>query len=331
MAGTRSGAKGSSQASSSPPKAANAASKKRGAPTESSPEPKRKRGRPSKASKANAAALKADESKEQKTLEQTFTEAPSNGEATKDEAVNGDTKGDKDEEMKDAETNGVNKDEKAESNGNGEAEVNGKDDEEKPAEKTNGTASENSETGKSGETDNKEEQPAEKTNGTSSSDAKSGDTEEPAKEKNAFDEVKSDEADAQKSAEKEQETKTEEIQANKDSVVEDPAREAAIPSSILEKGIIYFFFRARVNVDEPQGIEDVARSYIVLRPIPLGAKIGDGPLQDDGKARLLALPKKMLPKSKNDRFLVFVDKAGISIKELRDQLSGTEYATKTVG
>jgi hypothetical protein len=330
MAGTRSGAKGSSQTSSSPPKAANTASKKRGAPTESSPEPKKKRGRPSKASKANAAAVKSDEAKEQKTLEETFTEAPTNGEATKDETLNGEDKGDKDEVMKDAETNGAEKDGKKESNGNAEAEVHGKDDGEKPVEKTNGAASDDSKTGKAEDLNKSEEQkPTGKTNGTSSSGTKSG--EGPAKEKNAFDEVKSDEADAHKSAEKEQDTKTEEIKANDDSIIEDPAREAAMPSSILEKGIIYFFFRARVNIDEPQGIEDVARSYIVLRPIPIGAKIGDGPLQDDGKARLLALPKKMLPKSKNDRFLVFVDKAGASVKDLREQFSGAEYATKTVG
>jgi hypothetical protein len=99
----------------------------------------------------------------------------------------------------------------------------------------------------------------------------------------------------------------------------------------MEKGIIYFFFRGRVGVEDPQGIQDIARSYIVLRPLPLGAKIGDGPLQDDGKARLIALPKKMLPKSKSDRFLMFVENSSASIKDLRNQFSGNEYSTKTVG
>jgi hypothetical protein len=150
-------------------------------------------------------------------------------------------------------------------------------------------------------------------------------------EKNAFDEVKADESEVKKAATEEQDKKTEEINQNNTSVIEDEKREAAIPSSILEKGIIYFFFRSRVNITEPQGIEDVARSFLVLRPLPLGAKLGDGPLEDSGNARLLALPKKMLPKSKQDRFLIFVDKANAHIKDLREQFAGNEYATKTVG
>lgn len=105
-----------------------------------------------------------------------------------------------------------------------------------------------------------------------------------------------------------------------------------MPSSILEKGVIYFFFRSRVNVENPQGVEDVARSYIVLRPLPIGSKLGEGPLQDDGNARLLALPKKILPVTHKDRFLVFVENGKASIKELKDIfISASDYATKTAG
>merc|ERR1711964_846672 len=78
-------------------------------------------------------------------------------------------------------------------------------------------------------------------------------------EKNAFDEVKADTDDVKKAANKEQEEKSKEIMNNNKSVVEDDKREAAIPSSILEKGIVYFFFRGRVGVEDPQGIEDVAK------------------------------------------------------------------------
>jgi hypothetical protein len=56
-------------------------------------------------------------------------------------------------------------------------------------------------------------------------------------------------------------------------------RETAMPSSILEKEIIYFSFCGRVNIDEPQGVEDIARSYIVLRPLPIDARLGEGPLE----------------------------------------------------
>lgn len=105
-----------------------------------------------------------------------------------------------------------------------------------------------------------------------------------------------------------------------------------VPSSILEKGIIYFFYRARVNVNEPQDVKDIARTYIILRPIPLDAKLGDGPIGDDGSCRLLSLPKKVLPRSGKDRFMTFVEKTKTSFNKLKDSfMSGSEYATKTAG
>jgi hypothetical protein len=117
-----------------------------------------------------------------------------------------------------------------------------------------------------------------------------------------------------------------------ESAVKGGAREKETPSSILEKGIIYFFFRARVNVEEPHDTSDIARSYMVLRPIPHGAKIGDGPIGDNGNCRLLALPKKVLPLSGKDRFIVFIEKAKASFKELKDQfMSASDYATNTAG
>lgn len=109
-------------------------------------------------------------------------------------------------------------------------------------------------------------------------------------------------------------------------------RKEAMPSNILEKGIIYFFIRARVGVDDPSSVQDVARSFIVLRPLPQGAKIGDGNLEDTKNNRLLALPKKVLPKSSRDVFMSFVEKAGVTIKELKeDFMKGSDYDTKTTG
>lgn len=108
-------------------------------------------------------------------------------------------------------------------------------------------------------------------------------------------------------------------------------REKAIPSSILEKGIIYFFFRGRVGIDEPDSVADVARSYIVLRPLPKGAKLGEGPIGDEKNNRLLALPKKVLPKSPKDKFMTFVEKANMSMDEIKDVFASSDYATKTSG
>lgn len=108
-------------------------------------------------------------------------------------------------------------------------------------------------------------------------------------------------------------------------------REDAVPSTILEKGIIYFFFRGRVGIDEPSCVADIARSYIVLRPLPKGARLGDGPIGDEKNNRLLALPKKVLPKSPKDRFMTFVEKANISMDEIKESLSASDYSTKTAG
>jgi len=103
---------------------------------------------------------------------------------------------------------------------------------------------------------------------------------------------------------------------------------------ILEKGIVYFFTRGRVNVDEPQSIVDIARSYLILRPVPPEETFGGSSPNLDGakRARILVLPRKTLPKKRGERMMAFVDRAGESVAELgEDFLQGAEYETKTVG
>ncbi len=63
------------------------------------------------------------------------------------------------------------------------------------------------------------------------------------------------------------------VSAAENAVEDSDKRTEETPSSILEKGLIYFFFRPRVNVDDPSSVSDIARSYIVLRPLPHGAKL----------------------------------------------------------
>lgn len=116
-----------------------------------------------------------------------------------------------------------------------------------------------------------------------------------------------------------------------DAVEESSKREESTPSSILEKGIIYFFFRGRVGINEPSDVNDIARSYIILRPLPHGAKLGDGPIGDAGHNRMLALPKKVLPASPKDRFMTFVEKTTVTMDEIKDNLSSSDYMTKTAG
>ncbi|KAL8697689.1 MAG: hypothetical protein Q9224_002186, partial [Gallowayella concinna] len=116
-----------------------------------------------------------------------------------------------------------------------------------------------------------------------------------------------------------------------DAVEASSKREQSTPSSILEKGLIYFFFRGRVGITSPSEVNEIARSYIILRPLPHGAKLGDGPIADAGHNRMLALPKKVLPVSPKDRFMTFVEKTNVSMEEIKDTLSASDYMTKTAG
>lgn len=114
-------------------------------------------------------------------------------------------------------------------------------------------------------------------------------------------------------------------------VEESEDRKQSTPSSILEKGIIYFFFRGRVGINEPSDVDEVARSYIVLRPLPHDAKLGEGPIGDNGNNRLLALPKKVVPKSPKDRFMTFVEKPNATVDDIKNILASSDYVTKTAG
>lgn len=120
--------------------------------------------------------------------------------------------------------------------------------------------------------------------------------------------------------------------ANGGAIEKDPARGRAIPANILEKGIIYFFTRGKVGVEEPESVADLQRTYFLLRPLPKDAKIGNGAMPESSNLRLFAVPKKVFPKSGSDRFMAFVEKAGASMKQLKEEFfQGSDYETKTAG
>ncbi|KID72304.1 protein kinase subdomain-containing protein, partial [Metarhizium brunneum ARSEF 3297] len=103
------------------------------------------------------------------------------------------------------------------------------------------------------------------------------------------------------------------------------------PPHVLEKGVLYYFIRGRVGIDEPKSIDDIARGYLILRPIPDDAKL-HGALPTSATARLIALPKKALPAGPKDRFMAFVEKSHASYDELGEKfLKGGVYETKTAG
>ena len=59
---------------------------------------------------------------------------------------------------------------------------------------------------------------------------------------------------------------------------------------------------------------------------------GSDASQDVGNNRLVALPKKVFPKSGKDRFMAFIEKEKASMDTLKEEFfSGSSYSTKTVG
>lgn len=163
-------------------------------------------------------------------------------------------------------------------------------------------------------------------------------TKRPKVEKSKPDEATADsEGKAEKDGKEETKDETKETKqsangANKNDDAVQPSEEKGVPSNVLEKGIIHFFIRGRVNIETPGEVDDVARSYILLRPIPKDAKLGDGTVGDEKNTRLLALPKKVVPQSGKDRFMAFVEKSSASYADIKDNfLAANDYETKTAG
>ncbi|KAF2967070.1 hypothetical protein GQX73_g6498 [Xylaria multiplex] len=129
------------------------------------------------------------------------------------------------------------------------------------------------------------------------------------------------------------EKNTAQDQIEKTDAAEKPgARQNVVPSSILEKGIIYFFFRGRVGIDEPSDVNEIQRSFMILRPLGKDAELGEGTIRDTGNIRLIAVPKKVFPRSGRDRWIAFVEKSDSSLKTIKEKfLSSSDYETKTVG
>lgn len=113
-------------------------------------------------------------------------------------------------------------------------------------------------------------------------------------------------------------------------------KDCADPANILERGIINFFCRGRVEINHPKELNDITHSYMTLRPIAHDANMDDEPLinalTNEVRARLLAIPKKTLPKSGEDRLMAFVEKGNSTYDELaKEFLESKSYTTKTAG
>lgn len=90
-------------------------------------------------------------------------------------------------------------------------------------------------------------------------------------------------------------------------------------SEILEQGDIFFLYRPDVEEDHPQGLGDVQRFFIVLRP-------------KKGRLRLLVVGRKRLPAvEEHERNWGFVDSLWGDAAALEKELRAEQYETKTRG
>jgi hypothetical protein len=97
-------------------------------------------------------------------------------------------------------------------------------------------------------------------------------------------------------------------------------------SSILEKGLFYFFFRPRVQVEDVTSLADVQKSYLLLRPTKSDLESAEKSL------RIIQIPKKSLPSTgTHERFLAFVIASDEHIKDLKDDIGENHYSTATRG
>jgi hypothetical protein len=90
-------------------------------------------------------------------------------------------------------------------------------------------------------------------------------------------------------------------------------------TEILEQGDIFFLYRPDVCDPSPEGLDEVQRFYIVLRP-------------RGGKLRLMVIGRKRLPDiARHGREWGFVDMVTDSASEIEKELREVRYETKTRG
>ena len=88
----------------------------------------------------------------------------------------------------------------------------------------------------------------------------------------------------------------------------------------LEQGDIYIFYRPRVEVEQTEGLSDVQRFYMVL--------------SSNSFYRLLVIGRKKMPDPEpqgHRKSWGFVEMVADNADTIRDELSGSEYGTKTRG
>jgi hypothetical protein len=97
-------------------------------------------------------------------------------------------------------------------------------------------------------------------------------------------------------------------------------RSGSDEEKIVEKGDIFFLYRPRVEKTEPEGLDDIQRFFMVLKP------------QGNSRFRVMVLGRKRLPEAdSHERIWGFVDMVATSGGEIATELKEQHYETKTRG
>ncbi len=95
--------------------------------------------------------------------------------------------------------------------------------------------------------------------------------------------------------------------------------QAEVSGEIVEKGDIYFAYRPPIEEDSAEGLADVQRFYMVMRP------------EGQARLRMAVLGRKRLPEARDhERIWGFIEavKSGPAVE---DEFHGHHYTTKTRG
>ncbi|HEY1942415.1 MAG TPA: hypothetical protein VGH40_09855 [Roseiarcus sp.] len=94
---------------------------------------------------------------------------------------------------------------------------------------------------------------------------------------------------------------------------------ASREEEVVERGDIFFFYRPRVEIDRVEGVGDVQRFYMVLKP-------------NNGPFRLTVIGRKRLPDvERHERTWGFVDVVTDWAREIEQELREQHYQTGTRG
>lgn len=144
-----------------------------------------------------------------------------------------------------------------------------------------------------------------------------------------------------KKIQKKEEEKGEEIKTVEESQdITQSKGQNVIEPEILEKGLIYFFYKPKVEHKEAHGLEDVQRLYLLLWPAAPPIRKDEKEMKHHvGKMgigqpeRLIVIGRKKLPDvhGKHQRFWGFIEKVSQRLEEIEEDLEPRAYTTRTRG